>query len=279
MARSKDAPDELPDGWNTWLRIGEATRLLRTNYKQIEKLAAEGSIRRIECPDQVTRYNPEDVQAAAVLFEPEAKPGLSHDEFRAGTELVKQVLSHHEKMVPLVVSGFSSMIVAAEGRVKAMADELVAKNLRISELEKERDETAKAREKSISEEHTRLLAEKSVEAAERRKDKAFTAVTEKFAPLLLQKLGVGDPKMQIGSELLSTIKRDQLLGLLAIGVLDEKQVALVLRLLQPLTAEEREALKSAGVIKDPAPASSEAKGHATPEGSPTNGPSPKEKTK
>lgn len=250
--KSSNGAGELPDGWNTWLGINAAAKLLDTNHSAVSRLVRDGAVKRIVGPDGVPRYSPEDLEAARGVFEtPAEKAGLTHEEFKAGNELVKQVLSHHAIMVPLLSSGYQAMIGAAEGRLGAMAGELTAKNARIAELEKERDAAARDREKSLIDAHAQMLAERSFEAAERRKDRAFTAVTEKFAPLLLQKFGLGDPKMQLGSQLLSTIKRDQLLGLLAIGVLDEKQTVLVMKLLAPLTAEETQALKDAGVIKDP----------------------------
>ena len=250
--------DTLPEGWNVWPGLNESARRLGCAHSVITKLVRDGAVQRIIDPTGTPRYSPTDLEASRGLFDEEPKGGIGHEEFRAGTELVKQVLAHHEKMVPLLVAGYEAMMKSAEARVLAVGEEIKKRDERIAELERERDENAKAREAALSDEHARLLAERSLEAAERRKDKTLDVARDKLLPLLLQKWGLGDPRMQIGSELLGTIKRDQLLGLLAIGVLDEKQAALVLKLLHPLTSEERDALRQAGVIKDP-PATAEGK--------------------
>lgn len=235
----------------TWLGMREATELIGCNYTQIRKFVVEGTIRKAVDLDGRVRYNPDDCREAAEIYEPEEKQvnGLTPEDFKAGNELVKQVHSHHATMVPLLVDGFQAALQAAEARVTSMSQELVAKDQRIAALEKERDENAARRAQELNDEHMRILATKSLESAERRKDKAFGVFTDQLAPILMNKFGINlDPKAAAGLKFLQTVKREQVLGLLAVGMLEPGQSELALKLIEPLTEEERSELIKAGAI-------------------------------
>ncbi len=249
------AAKDLPEGWESWPGVNEATRQLGTNYKVLSRLVAEGAIQRIDgAPDGRPRLNPEDVKAlmgSELLSTIDARPGLTPEDFKAGNELVKLVHTHHAQMVPLLVDGYKAMLSTAQEQLEAARAELSKKDQRIKELEVMRDQTALEREKMLTQEHERMLMVRTVDAQERRKDRALSAVTDKFAPLVLQKLGVGDPKMQLGMKFLSTVKRDQLLGLLAVKMLEPEQEKIVRQLLEPLTPEEKQALGETDTVSAP----------------------------
>lgn len=263
----KKARDSLPEGWKQWVGIAQVRAATSASYLEIKQAARDGIIDSVPAyltPEGKALYNPADIPKLEGYLEEQAeerkderKPtGLTHEEFSSGTDLVKQVHKHQELMLPLLVDGWRQMVVAAESRILSMTTELQAKNARISELEKERDLNAAQREKNLSEEHSRILAEKAFEAHERRKDRAFGVFENKLAPVLLQKMGFGDPKVQAGLEFLKTIRRDQILGLLAIGVLDEAQTKLARALIAPITPEEEAMLKGSspqsGEVESPA---------------------------
>lgn len=266
----KDKRAALPEGWQTWPGIAQVRAECGATYSQIKKAARDGVIDTV--PGYLTidgkpRYNPAQVAAIGEYIEEveeeaekrESRGNLTHEEFATGADLVKQVHRHHENMVPLLVDGWRAMVTAGEQRIAGLAAENAELRGRIKELEDARDAQAALREQMLSEEHRRALEEKAFESAERRKDKAFATVTDKLAPLVFAKLGVtSDPKMAAGMKFLQTIKREQVLGLLAIGVLEPEQAKLARALIEPLTPEEKQALGENPVASDGAASSKEA---------------------
>jgi hypothetical protein len=245
---------QLPEGWQEWPGVAQIRSHTGATYTQIKRAARDGVIDTV--PGHLTidgkpRYNPAQIPALEEYLEElgeerdEGKRGgnLTHEEFGSGIDLVRQVHKHHELMVPLLVEGWKTLGAASETRIAKLAEENKELRERISELEQARDAQAVLRERMLSEEHQRLLTEKAFESSERRKDKAFSTITDKLAPVLMQKLGVAsDPKIEKGLQFLRTIKREQVLGLLAIGVLDPEQTELARALIEPLTPEEKQAL-------------------------------------
>lgn len=260
------AGGSLPEGWNLWLSLGKATALLNAPTSFVYRMVAEGNIRTLIAPDGLTKYNPDDVKECRALLETDSEKkagGLTADEFKAGNELVKFVMTSFERMVPILVSGFESSNARAVEQLDRLETIIEKREARIKVLEEERDRNAAEREKQLSDEHARRLVEASFEAGERRKDKAFGVLTDKFAPIVFSKLGLDqNPKIKSGMALLTSIKRDQMLALLALGdMLEENQKRLILELLGELTNEERAALEDCGAItkKESPPPSAEAK--------------------
>lgn len=248
----------LPEGWNQWPGINEVARELNVAHSAVSKLARDGVIGTCTDPNGKRRYDPTDMQAVKgsevlqLAEEQPKQPGLSHDEFRVGTDLVKQVHGHHERMLPLLISGYAKAIEALETRNNALVAEIVARDATIAALHANREDLAARREEMISEEHARVVAFQAFDNAEQRKNRALSVVTEKLAPLVFQRMGLGDPKMAIGMQLLTKIKREQLLMLVSVeGMVDAEQREIILKLLEPLTAEEREAIGPAKQASSP----------------------------
>jgi hypothetical protein len=242
---------ELPPGWNQWPGINEASRTLNVAHSYISKKIREGALGTCIDPEGRRRIDPRDVEALRIevttadeLELTGAPPAavVTPEGFKAGTDLVRQVQQHHERMMALFTAGFGALNQAQEARIASLATELGRRDERIALLEQERDLASKDRESVLSEEHARMLAMRSVEATEARKDKALGILGDRLGPILTAKLGL-DPKMALGAQLLKTLKREQLLPLLMLpDMLSPEQRALVIKLLEPLTPEEQAAI-------------------------------------
>lgn len=240
--------ETLPEGWNQWPGINDAARRLSVPHTRIKSWASEGALKWCMDPDGRPRYDPKGLEELSAYLETgvekQASPGISHDEFRAGTELVKQVLGHQERMVPLLASAMRDLNEGAKLQRDAYQAEILSLRERIKTLENERDAQAEASRKIIADEHAQRLAEKQIDASERRKDKAQSAFTDRLLPLLAKKFGLdSDPRAGIAMQLIHTLKREQIMLLLMIpDGLAPAQRELVLKLLGELSPEEKQAL-------------------------------------
>lgn len=239
----------LPEQWEKWPTMLDVTRELDVHHSVVRRLVSDGLLKQLsETPDGVPRYSPSDVQSlkgyVQDMPETERRPvrtpigGITHEEFKGATDLVRQVHKHHETMIPLLVDAWKGVVEA--GRLQNERD---AK--RIAELEAARDQGIKAREDSLSQATERAIAQEAFKAAEARKTRAFNSLVENAGPAIMKKLGLeSDPAMGTALALLKTFKRDQLLMLTQLdGFISEEQKTLLQKLIGQMTPEEKAALE------------------------------------
>lgn len=244
---------ETPAGAENWPGIGKAAATLNVAHSFITKMANAGHLR-TTLVNGTRRYDPEGLEQLReyVDIAEEPKPGISSEEFRAGTELVKAVLSWHEKMFQQFALATSQILQRSDELSKTAREQTSLDRARIEKLEGDRDAASAAREKSLTEEQERRLMVSSFEANERRKDKAFSIFSDRLIPVILKRTGLdADPRVATALKLVGSMTRDQMIMLVAIpGVVTDAQREQIMALLGELSAEEKEKL---GIAQTEAP--------------------------
>jgi hypothetical protein len=249
----------LPDGWEVWPTLREASKILTAaadgtlvSHHFVLKKAGEGVLKEITDPKGTKRYDPKGVddlksyvvEAGEELKAPaQSKAGLSSDEFKAGTDLTKVAVDSLARMVPIMTSAYTSAFANAERQASRDAQEIDSLRARIHELEVKLQHITDQQRESMKAESDERAFERMVEAQTKVKDRAFSLFENKFLPVLAQKMGINQ-KAATGLKFLETVTREQMLGLLAIGVLTDEQRKHVLELVGELTAEEKAALEN-----------------------------------
>lgn len=221
-----DENTHLPPEWKAWPTAQKAAKLLGCSVRHLGRHIERGTIERHQCPDNVFRLNPNDLEEAKdqileniASTESLEKETVVSEGFKSGTELVKQSHKHSEEMFRLYANPIQQLL-------EMYREENKRKDDRIKELEAKRDELAQQREDLISEQHMRDVLTNKVLKADARKDKAFGMVFDKLPGVwdkfVESKLGQSR-EVKATIELLKGFSRDDLKMLLETDILSPEQ--------------------------------------------------------
>lgn len=225
----------LPANWKQWLSRTRCIARLGLNHRQFDKLVDGGDLPvALKCPDGTMRWDPglidklvESLEGGGVTLDSSGDPSKQ----QANSMAV--ATNHVERMVVLLEKPIHTAIVELRRSNADLRDELEATRERLELANQSREAMIVAREQLLSEQTARDIAARESASRDARKKQMFDIFAQR-APSVLDALGktlgiakTDQAKISAVIDLANDLDPAVLEGLVAAGLLTDKQVALV----------------------------------------------------